>query len=331
VLLLGATGLFQRGVATAEPSGPGSPSSAASPSASGAQAPPTSSPAANPGTHASPSPGLVSPQPPTGDPVLVGAGDIVDCGSGGDEATATLLDGIEGTVFTVGDNAYERGSAEEFRDCYEPSWGRHRDRTRPAPGNHDWGTRGLAGYRDYFGDAAAGPGGSSWYSYELGAWHVIVLDSECDKVDGCGPDSPQGEWLAADLAASQATCTIAIFHIPRFSSGEEHGNDPDMDAFWRPLYAAGVDVIVNGHDHDYERFAPQDPDGREDRAAGIRQFVVGTGGTALRTFDTPVANSELRASVAHGVIALTLHPSSYDWAFISAGNAFGDHGTANCH
>jgi len=334
VLLLGATGLFERGRATSDPSAasPGrSPSSAAVPSASDGAAPPTSSPATSTGEVASPSPGALPSEPPTGDPVLVGAGDIADCGSDGDEATATLLDGIEGTVFTVGDNVYERGSADEFRDCYEPSWGRHRDRTRPAPGNHDWGTPGLAGYRGYFGETAAGPGGASWYSYELGAWHVIVLDSECDEVDGCGPASPQGLWLAADLAASQASCTIAIFHIPRFSSGDQHGNEPDMDSFWRPLYAAGVDVIVNGHDHDYERFAPQDPDGREDRVNGIRQFVVGTGGTALRGFDSPVANSELRSADFHGVIAFTLHDRSYDWVFTAAGSTFRDGGTAHCH
>jgi hypothetical protein len=261
----------------------------------------------------------------------VGAGDIADCVSTGAEDTATLLDAIEGTVFTVGDNAYENGTADQFRDCYGPTWGRHLGRTRPAPGNHDWGTRQLAGYLDYFGAAAQGPTGTSWYSYDLGAWHVIVLDSECAKVDGCGPSSPQGAWLAADLAASDTTCTMAIFHVPRFSSGSEHGNEPEMDVFWRPLYAAGVDVIVNGHDHDYERFAPQDPEGREDLSQGIREFVVGTGGVPLREFGTPVANSQLRALVGHGVVAFTLHDAGYGWEFIVAGNAFRDRGTANCH
>jgi hypothetical protein len=273
----------------------------------------------------------VTPHPsPTGDPVLVGAGDIARCGSDGDEKTAALLDGIAGTVFTAGDNAYENGSPDQFRECYDPSWGRHRDRTRPAPGNHDWEMSGLVGYLGYFGEAAKGPNGSSWYSYDLGTWHVIVLDSMCSKVDGCGPASAQGQWLAADLAASDARCTLAIFHLPRFSSGA-HGDTPEMDAFWRPLYAAGVDVVVNGHDHDYERFAPQDPDARLDGERGIRQFVVGTGGAQLRDFTRVAPNSELRVVLGHGVIAFTLRDGSYEWEFMVAGTAFSDHGTAPCH
>ncbi len=327
VLLVGLGGVMERdGAGRASPSG--APGTAAPPSD---RPSPVASPAdgASPPSNASVSPGSTGAA--ADDPVLVGAGDIGDCASLGDEATATLLDEIDGTVFTTGDNAYERGTVDEFRDCYHPSWGRHRDRTRPAPGNHDWGTPGLAGYRDYFGAAAEGPGGSSWYSYELGTWHVIVLDSECEEVGGCDPSSPQGEWLATDLAANTATCTIAMFHVPRFSSGDEHGNDPDMDAFWRPLFAADVDVIVNGHDHDYERFAPQDPDAREDRQKGIRQFVVGTGGTPLRGFDAPVANSELRSDGFHGVIAFTLYDGSYDWEFIAAGSPFRDRGNARCH
>ena len=331
LLLLGATRLIDRGgappsssrgIATgpSSPAGSASPGSSASPSAGATQSPgggsvaPTLSPRAS----------------STGDPVLVGAGDIGQCGSDGDENTAKLLDGIPGTVFTAGDNAYENGTADQFRDCYDASWGRHRSRTRPAPGNHDWETAGLAGYRDYFGDAATGPGGSSWYSYELGTWHVIVLDSMCSKVGGCDPGSPQGAWLAADLAASRATCTLAVFHHPRFTSGE-HGDTPAMDAFWRPLYAAGADVIVNGHDHDYERFAPQDPDGQIDGDLGIRQFVVGTGGAPLRDFTRVAPNSEIRVILGHGVIAFTLHDGSFEWEFIVADNAFRDYGTSPCH
>ena len=331
LLLLGATRLIDRGgappsssrgIATgpSSPAGSASPGSSASPSAGATQSPgggsvaPTLSPRAS----------------STGDPVLVGAGDIGQCGSDGDENTAKLLDGIPGTVFTAGDNAYENGTADQFRDCYDASWGRHRSRTRPAPGNHDWETAGLAGYRDYFGDAATGPGGSSWYSYELGTWHVIVLDSMCSKVGGCDPGSPQGAWLAADLAASRATCTLAVFHHPRFTSGE-HGDTPAMDAFWRPLYAAGADVIVNGHDHDYERFAPQDPDGQIDGDRGIRQFVVGTGGAPLRDFTRVAPNSEIRVILGHGVIAFTLHDGSFEWEFIVADNAFRDYGTSPCH
>jgi hypothetical protein len=270
-----------------------------------------------------------SPGAPPGDPVLVGAGDIAACESPGDEATAALLDDIEGTVFTAGDNAYEDGSADDFRACYESSWGRHRDRTRPAPGNHDWGTDDLAGYLDYFGDAAA-PEGTPWYSFDLGSWHVIVLDSECRKAGGCDPDSDQGRWLAADLAANETACTAAIFHYPLFSSGE-HGNIKRVAPFWDALYAAGADVILNGHDHDYERFAPQDPTGREDRERGIRQFVVGTGGKSLRAFDDVRPNSELRASFTFGVLALTLRDGAYDWRFHPTTGTFSDAGTAHCH
>ena len=176
----------------------------------------------------------------------------------------------------------------------------------------------------------AGPDGRSWYSYDLGSWHVIVLDSECDRVGGCGPGSEQGRWLAADLAASSATCTVAIWHKPRFSSGE-HGNDASVAPFWNALHPAAVDVVVNGHDHDYERFAPQDPDGTEDTLNGIRQFVAGTGGTALRPFDDTVANSERRDARTHGVFKLTLHEASYDWEFIPASGDFSDEGTAPCH
>ena len=270
--------------------------------------------------------------PPLADaPVLVGAGDIGDCGSDGDEATAALLDDIPGTVFTAGDNAYDDGAARDFEQCYAPSWGRHLARTWPTPGNHDWHTGGLAGYRDYFGTAGAGPDGASWYARDLGTWRVIVLDSNCEEVGGCAADSAQGRWLAAELEASDAACTVSIFHHPRFSSGERYGDDPAMDPFWRALYAGGVDVVVNGHEHSYERFAPQDPDAREDRARGIREFVVGTGGAGLRGFGTTSANSELRASVAHGVLALTLGDGSYDWEFHAAGSDFSDRGTASCH
>jgi hypothetical protein len=302
------------------PAASGSPSPSASTRPDGSVVPGAGSPA----------PTTPGPPPSTGDPVLVGAGDIGHCGSNGDEETAALIDGIAGTVFTAGDNAYENGSPDQFRDCYEPSWGRHRDRTRPAPGNHDWETSGLVGYLGYFGEAAKGPNGSSWYSYDLGTWHVIVLDSMCSMVDGCGPASAQGQWLAADLAASDARCTLAIFHLPRFSSGA-HGDTPEMDAFWRPLYAAGVDVVVNGHDHDYERFAPQDPDGRIDGDRGIRQFVVGTGGAPLRDFTRVAPNSELRVVLGHGVIAVTLRDGSYEWDFMVAGTAFRDRGRTPCH
>ena len=265
----------------------------------------------------------------SGDPVLVGAGDIAACDLDSGAATAKLLDTIEGTVFTAGDNAYPNGSADNYRDCYAPTWGRLLDRTRPAAGNHEWETKDLAGYLEYFGERAA-PDGKSWYSYDLGTWHVIVLDSNCTFVGGCLPESAQGLWLAADLKASSATCTMAIWHHPRFSSGE-HGSDASMWPFWDALYRAGADVVVNGHDHDYERFGPQDPAGREDQGRGLREFVVGTGGGVLREFPTTVAHSEVRKAGSLGVIRFVLHPTSYDWSFIATSGEVEDTGSAACH
>jgi acid phosphatase type 7 len=327
LLLLGATRLVDRGTPgpTANDAG-----IVASPSPS-----PSSSSSQAPGTSSSPRVETETPSgtplaSPTGDPVLVGAGDIGDCGEDGDEATAKLLDGIPGTVFTVGDNAYNNGTAEQFQECYHPNWGRHRERTRPAPGNHDWGRGNLDGYLGYFEAQATGPDGTSWYSYDLGTWHVIVLDSVCSEV-GCDAGSPQVEWLEADLAASDARCTVAYWHHPRFSSGR-HGNDRAVDVFWQRLYDADVDVVVNGHDHDYERFAPQDPDNAKDSERGIREFVVGTGGTNLRRFEEPKPNSELRVAGVHGVLALTLRDGTYEWEFIATTESdVSDRGTAPCH
>jgi acid phosphatase type 7 len=276
-----------------------------------------------------PASGSVAPSS-SGDPVLVGAGDIASCALAGDEATAKLLDGIAGTVFTAGDNAYEDGSAEQFRDCYNPTWGRHKERTRPAAGNHDYVTKDAAAYRAYFGAAATNADGKTWYSYDLGAWHIVVLDSDCGSV-GCGQESDQGRWLAADLAASGTRCTLAIWHHPRFSSGE-HGDDREVAPFWDQLYAAGADVVINGHDHDYERFAPQDPSGHEDRGRGIREFVVGTGGAVLRDFSKNIATtSELRIARIYGVMKLTLHPTGYNWTWIPTDGAVTDSGSATCH
>ncbi|MEP6638793.1 MAG: alkaline phosphatase [Chloroflexota bacterium] len=285
---------------------------------------PGASPTAVPGSGA----GSPSPSPTAGDPVLVGAGDIADCRYQGDVATAGLLDGIDGTVFTAGDNTGPDGSSTVFKDCYGPTWGRHARRTRPAPGDLDWGTAHLAGYLGFF--PMASTDGQPWYAYDLGTWHVIVLDSDCGKVGGCGPDSAQGRWLAADLAASKASCTVAIWHHPRFSSGT-NGDTAAIAPFWDALYTAGADVVINAHDPDYERFAPQDPAGHIDRARGLREFVVGTGGTPLGSFQTPRPNSELRVSLAHGVLKLVLHKGSYDWTFVPTEPLFEDHGTAACH
>ena len=266
---------------------------------------------------------------PSGDPVLIGAGDIASCDRDDDRRTAAILADQPGIVFTAGDNVYPSGTLGQFADCYDPTWGRELQRTRPVPGNHDHETAGLAGYLGYFGDAAKSDG-TTWYSYELGDWHVIALDATCAAAGGCGPDSEQGRWLAADLAASPATCTLAIWHQPRFSSGE-HGNDASVEPFWDALYAAGADVVVNGHDHDYERFAPQDPAGQADRTRGIREFVVGTGGAELRGFSAQAANSELRVAGYFGVIRFVLHRSSYEWSFLTTAGVAADAGLGFCH
>jgi len=305
--------------------GPGDTSPAKAPSGS---ADPTGSADPIGSADAPTTPASLSPTP-VGDPVLIGAGDIAACDSEADSGTAALLAGQEGTVFTAGDNAYPDGSPEQFTKCYAPTWGHELGRTRPAPGNHDHGTADLAGYLGYFGESAA-PNGTAWYSYDLGTWHVIVLDATCDAAGGCSADSAQGKWLAADLAASDATCTLAIWHQPRFSSGQ-HGNDEAVAPFWEALHAAGADLIVNGHDHDYERFAPQDPDGLADPERGIRQFVVGTGGAELRPFGAQAANSVLRVAGYFGVIRLVLHPDAYDWMFLTTTGPVLDAGGARCH
>jgi Calcineurin-like phosphoesterase len=290
-------------------------------------APPTTPTA--PGTAGPDASGDPSPSP--GNPVLVGAGDIGRCDSTADEDTAALVERMPGTVFTLGDNAYDTGSADDYRDCFGPSWGRFRDRIAfPVPGNHDYETDGAAGYRGYFG-ATAVRDGATWYSADLAAWHVVVLDSTCARVDGgCRPDSPQVRWLTADLAANDARCTLALFHHPRFSSGY-HGNDRAVGPFWDALYAGGADLVVNGHEHSYERFAPQDPSGARDEAHGIMELIAGTGGADLRAFNAPQPNSRIRASVAHGVLVLTLRPSGWTWAFTSVDGTFSDTGSGACH
>ena len=263
------------------------------------------------------------------DPVVVGAGDIADCDTRADSATATLLDGIAGTVVTLGDNVYDSGTSAEFRDCYGPTWGRHRTRTRPAAGNHDYRTPGAAGYFRYFG-ASAGAPAKGYYAYDLGTWHVVVLNSNCAAAGGCGASSPQGRWLQSDLAANAGRDVLAYWHHPRFSSGV-HGGTSAVRTLWEILYGAGADVVLAGHDHHYERFAPQDPWGRADPAFGIREFVVGTGGGTLRGRGVTAHHSEAFSST-HGVLRLTLRDGAYDWAFIPvAGSAYTDRGSGSTH
>jgi hypothetical protein len=277
-----------------------------------------------------PTPGLAA-APADQTAVLVGAGDIADCKDlSGAEATAKLLDKTPGTVMAVGDLAYPDGSKENFQ-CYDQTWGRVKSRTRPTPGNHEFHAAGATPYFDYFG-ASAGDPKTGYYSYELGAWHIVVLNSECKDVGGCEAGSPQEKWLRADLAAHPVACTLAYWHKPLFSSGGAHGNDLTVKPLWQALYEANADVIINGHDHDYERFAPQTPDGAADSARGIREFVAGTGGKNHRPFGEAKPNSEVRDATAFGVLKLTLKPKGYDWQFIpEAGKSFTDSGTGTCH
>lgn len=271
-----------------------------------------------------------TPTPGAGtDATLIAAGDIASCGSSGDEATAALLDTLPGSVITLGDNAYESGTATEFAQCYDPTWGRARARTHPVAGNHEYLTGNATGYFGYFGTAAGDPA-KGYYSYDLGSWHVIALNSNCSKIGGCGVGSAQEQWLRADLQANPAACTLAYWHHPRFSSGV-HGSNVAYQALWQALYDARADVVLNGHDHDYERFLPQTPSGAPDSASGIREFVVGTGGKSHYAV-SPIANSEVRNGDTYGVLKLTLHGTSYDWQFVPiAGATFTDSGSGSCH
>jgi hypothetical protein len=261
--------------------------------------------------------------------VLLSAGDIASCNSTGDEATAALLDRSFGSVLTLGDNAYPGGTPTDFQSCYEPSWGRHKARTRPVVGNHEYRGGNAAGYYAYFG-AVAGAPTQGWYSYDLGGWHVVVLNSNCREIGGCTRSSPQGLWLEADLAAHPRDCTLAAWHHPRFSSGSKHGSSTATRELYGIAHEHGVDVILTGHDHHYERFAPQDAFGVAD-ASAPRQFVVGSGGASLRPMGDIEPNSVTSAGRVVGVLELTLHDASYDWRFLpAAGHTYTDSGSASC-
>ena len=262
---------------------------------------------------------------PSAPALLVGAGDIGDCATRGSQLTAQLLAGMGGTVFTAGDNAYPSGTAASFNDCYQTTWGRHRQRTRPSPGNHEYELPGAAPYFQYFGDAA-GPSGLGYYSYNLGSWRVFSLNSEV----GLDAASAQMNWLRNDLSSNRTRCAVAYFHRPLFSSGL-HGDQMQMREMWRALYELGVDVVISAHDHNYERFGPQDFNGQFDPARGIRQFVVGTGGTSLRPVGAVRPNSEVHGS-SWGVLVLTLEDALYRWEFVPAeAGGFQDAGTGQCH
>jgi hypothetical protein len=280
---------------------------------------------------------------PSGDPVIAAAGDIgcdpnVPAFNGGYGTTGEcrqmqvsdlLVNGGYAVVLTLGDNSNADGSLYVYERSYDPTWGRVKSITRPVAGNHDYlNAPGADGYFTYFG-AAAGERGKGYYSFNVGAWHIIALNSNCSPAGGCAAGSPQETWLRADLAANQNMCTLVYWHHPKFSSGE-HGNRSDLDVFWNDLYAAGVEIVLNGHDHIYERFNPQNPSGAAD-PKGIQEFLVGTGGKVINGLGTVKPNSAVRRTDTFGVLKLTLHPTSYDWQFVpEAGKTFTDTGTRNC-
>lgn len=304
------------------------------------------------------------PPPPSGkDPVITAAGDIA-C-----DPTNSSFNGLNGTsaacqmkatsnlvlsikpaaALTLGDNQYESGTLANFLASYDKTWGRFKNIIKPAIGNHEGGegqTHSNAGYFDYFNGkgvqtGAAGDRSKGYYSYNVGSWHLIALNSNCGTYwfngvqTGCQAGSPQETWLRNDLATHSNVCTLAYWHIPRFSSGSSHHNSAATDrvytTFWNDLYNAKADVILNGHDHDYERFAPQQPNGTADATNGIREFISGTGGINHYSFSSIVQNSQFRNATSFGVLKMTLHPASYDWQFINTQGTIVDSGTANCH
>ena len=273
----------------------------------------------------------------SGDPVLAGAGDIADCTDTGAAQTANLLLGLPtATVQTFGDNAYPHGSSNDFNNCYHPTWGQVKSRTNPAIGDHEYETPNASGYFNYFADRLAPFGASAqdplraYYSYDIGAWHVVVLNAICWELPGCSVNG-QVAWLDADLGAHTNSCTLAVLASPRWSSGSVHGSNAQMQPYWDNLYANDVDVIVGGDDHVYERFAPQDPQGYYAPSRGIRQFTVGTGGGSLYTFAEPKANSEVRYRASYGILKLKLHATSYEWEYLPTAGTFSDSGSAACH
>jgi hypothetical protein len=290
------------------------------------------------------------------DPVIAAAGDIAcdpasasfKSGNGTSSScrqlyTSNLLVNTGLTaVLALGDVQYFCGSLTAFQKSYALSWGRVKSITHPAVGNHEYltsggtGTTGCTtanagakGYYSYYG-AAAGPAGKGYYSFNIGAWHIIALNTQCSAAGGCGIGSPQYNWLQSDLAANKQKCTLAYWHIPLFSSGGRA--NANSKQFWNLLYNANADLILTGHDHIYERFAPQNPSGVADSLRGIREFVVGTGGSDHTSIATIAANSQVRNTTTYGVLRLTLHAASYDWKFIpEAGKTFTDSGTSTCH
>ncbi|MDF3036156.1 MAG: alkaline phosphatase [Paucimonas sp.] len=266
---------------------------------------------------------------------LYAAGDIADCRKSlpeksGAARTAVLVEKMlasdaDAVVLTLGDLTYPRGLLAEFEGCYEPTWGRFKHRTFPSPGNHEYYTPGAAGYYQYFGETA-GPLRRGYYSFNLGTWHIVSLNSNL-KAERY---AEQLEWLANDLAQHPSRCTLAYWHHPYFSSGG-HGNHPFMSQVWRTLESAGAEVVLSGHDHDYERFAPQNAEGIKNEQHGMRQFVVGTGGAHLTRFVFRKPNSEAASNSVYGVLRMVLKENSYEWEFVSIDGAVLDKDAALCH
>jgi hypothetical protein len=258
-----------------------------------------------------------------------GAGDIAACNSQGDEQTARLLKMLDGDVFTLGDDAYPNGSATDFANCYEPSWGAVKERTYPAIGNHEYNTAGASGYFGYFGTAAGDPA-RGYYAFDEGTWRIYVLNSNCGIVS-CAVGSAQEQWLRNDIAANSRQCALAITHHPRYSSGSS-GPNQSVQPLWQALYDNGVEMLLSGHAHDYERFSAMNAAGAA-AADGVRQFVVGTGGASHDSLAAaPLPTTEFRQAESFGVLSLVLGDGQYEWEFIPiAGQLVADRGSGTCH
>jgi 3',5'-cyclic AMP phosphodiesterase CpdA len=268
------------------------------------------------------------------DVVLVGAGDIAACESDGDEATATLVEDVlrraspQSRVFTAGDNVYPTGSADSFKRCYLPSWGRFLNETLPVAGNHDWMTPNAAGYFATFGPRA-GTAETPWRSVKVGGWRVILLDSNCDEVGGCGEGSRQLSWLRNELSRSPPKCTVVIWHHPFKSSGP-HGSDPRTKPLWAALFAGGADLVIAGHDHLYERFAPADQEGNS-AGTGIVSFVAGTGGVSSYPTRPAVAEGSVKIQTGKpAVLMLILEDGGYRFHALSTDRNVLDSGSGRC-
>jgi hypothetical protein len=252
--------------------------------------------------------------------VMVGAGDISTCSNDNDAKTAQLLGSISGTVFTTGDNVYNSGTSTEYTNCYKPTWGLYKSRTKPVPGNHDYITSGASGYFNYFGV-------SRYYAYNLGAWRIYALNSEIDT----SSTSAQVQWLKNDLVANPKKCVMAYWHRPRWSSGSAHGSDSKVQPIWSALVNAKAELVVNGHEHNYERFAPMNNTGQA-VTKGVREIVAGTGGASHYGFGTILSASRARNANTYGVLKLTLRSTGYDWQFVPiAGQSYTDSGSTNCY